>query len=108
MSRVLAAFLTFLFSVVLIAVTQVVNPGETILSGGAMIAAALCIPVFLTSWGLEKFRLRHPRIVALVIWGLLCAVALHFGAIALAILAAFTVLQYALRHSAAFRLRRTA
>lgn len=109
MSRVLAAFLTILFSAVGMLVTQVVNPGEVVLSGGLMVAAVLSLVAFPLSFAFDRWiGLRYPRTIAMAVVLLPCLLALHFGLIGWGVVLAFTLLQFALRRSNAFRLKRTA
>lgn len=109
MSRFLAASLAVIASIVLMFTAYALDPLDPTVSGGAFIALALAIPVFIGAYVLERLGLRKPRTVALVVAAVLCGLTLHaMGLVAWLVLAAFTVAQYALRNSRAFRLRHSA
>ena len=109
MSRFLAASLAVILSFVLMFSAYALDPLDPTVSGGAFIALVLTIPTFAGSWALQRLDVRKPRTVALVVAALLCALAWSgMSLVAWSILAAFTVLQYALRNSRAFRLRHSA
>lgn len=109
MSRFLAASLAVVLSVVLMFTAYALDPLDPTVSGGAFIALVLAVPIFAGSWALERLGVRRPRTVALVVAALLCGTAWSgMSLVAWSILAAFTVLQYALRNSRAFRLRHSA